>query len=140
MVNCGKHTADTCANCPQGNGPFWCNGNCEWINETCVLRSKFSYLTTWAEVFYGANYWSPIIASKNSSENLSNHNRHLWRFWPQQPLVSSKNFLILMVESSLSPRWPIPDPFMEIELFTDFWYLFCHRLLRPAEFTFLKTN
>ena len=47
MVNCGRHTADTCASCPQGNGPFWCNGNCEWINETCVLRSKFSYLTTW---------------------------------------------------------------------------------------------
>ena len=47
MVNCGKHTANTCASCPQGNGPFWCNGNCEWINETCVLRSKFSYLTAW---------------------------------------------------------------------------------------------
>jgi hypothetical protein len=39
-VNCGRHTAETCESCPQGNGPFWCNGNCEWINETCVLRSK----------------------------------------------------------------------------------------------------
>ena len=46
MVNCGRHTADTCASCSQENGPFWCNGNCEWINETCVLRSKFSYSTT----------------------------------------------------------------------------------------------
>ena len=30
-----------------------------------------------AEVFYGANYWSPIITSKNSSETLSIHNKHL---------------------------------------------------------------
>ena len=33
-----------------------------------------------AEVFYSANYWWPIITSKNSSEILSNHNKHLCFF------------------------------------------------------------
>jgi len=32
-VNCGNHDAPTCADCPQGNGASWCNGECEWSNE-----------------------------------------------------------------------------------------------------------
>ena len=29
-VNCGGHTAQSCAYCPQGNGHYWCNGDCQW--------------------------------------------------------------------------------------------------------------
>mmetsp|Transcript_19001 Transcript_19001/g.41166 ORF Transcript_19001/g.41166 Transcript_19001/m.41166 type:complete len:506 (-) Transcript_19001:247-1764(-) len=32
-VNCGSHPALTCANCPQGNGASWCNGDCIWSSE-----------------------------------------------------------------------------------------------------------
>ena len=39
-----------------------------------------------AEVFYVANYWSPIITSKNSSEILSNHNKHLCFFCLQDKM------------------------------------------------------
>jgi len=31
-VSCGSHEASTCAECPQGNGAGWCNGDCEWSN------------------------------------------------------------------------------------------------------------
>lgn len=29
-VNCGGHTAQACSYCPQGNGYYWCNGDCQW--------------------------------------------------------------------------------------------------------------
>ena len=36
MVDCGSHEAKTCADCPQGNGPSWCNGQCMWSNGECI--------------------------------------------------------------------------------------------------------
>ena len=36
MVNCGGHSAIHCAACPEGNGEWWCNGECEWKNGECV--------------------------------------------------------------------------------------------------------
>lgn len=29
-VNCGGHTAATCAHCPAGHGERWCKGDCAW--------------------------------------------------------------------------------------------------------------
>ena len=29
-VSCGNHEASSCAECTQGNGASWCNGECEW--------------------------------------------------------------------------------------------------------------
>ena len=34
-VVCGGHTAATCADCPQGNGQSWCNGDCFWNVDIC---------------------------------------------------------------------------------------------------------
>ena len=31
-VNCGGHSASSCANCPQGKGKAWCNGDCTWLD------------------------------------------------------------------------------------------------------------
>ena len=30
LVDCGKHTAMKCEDCPRGNGEWWCNGQCRW--------------------------------------------------------------------------------------------------------------
>ncbi|KAL7553505.1 hypothetical protein ACHAWF_016788, partial [Thalassiosira exigua] len=43
VVNCGNRTAQTCADCTQGNGQRWCRGDCMWSTESeprgvCVLR------------------------------------------------------------------------------------------------------
>ena len=53
--------------------------------------------------------------------------------------------LILMVGSSLAPKLsnPVPSCGMDHQksiFFTDIWYPFCQRLLRPANVTFLKTS
>ena len=37
-VSCGNHEADSCAGCPQGNGHHGCNGDCHWIQGSCVLK------------------------------------------------------------------------------------------------------
>lgn len=39
-VSCGGHYASNCANCPQGNGAAWCNGDCTWKNNQCVKKPK----------------------------------------------------------------------------------------------------
>ena len=41
-VVCGGHKADTCSDCPQGNGASWCNGDCQWSNALvqCVDRGE----------------------------------------------------------------------------------------------------
>ena len=30
VISCGNHRASSCAECPQGNGASWCNGECGW--------------------------------------------------------------------------------------------------------------
>jgi len=36
QVDCGGHHAPTCADCPQGHGEGWCNGECRWRRGRCV--------------------------------------------------------------------------------------------------------
>jgi hypothetical protein len=36
LVSCGRHSAGTCAECPQGKGAAWCNGDCTWSNGACI--------------------------------------------------------------------------------------------------------
>merc|ERR1712062_604047 len=42
-VNCGGHTAKTCQACPQGNGKYWCNGECQWRDNQCQGNSIQDY-------------------------------------------------------------------------------------------------
>merc|ERR1712038_502379 len=37
QVSCGMHYADSCSECPEGNGALWCNGDCIWSNDQCIL-------------------------------------------------------------------------------------------------------
>ena len=41
-VNCGKHLAISCYECPQGYGEIWCNGDCRWDSSKCVPRGTHS--------------------------------------------------------------------------------------------------
>lgn len=36
-VSCGGHFASTCKDCPEGNGETWCNGECEWRDDSCQI-------------------------------------------------------------------------------------------------------
>ena len=37
QVSCGNHRASSCADCPQGHGSSWCNGECAWKDGQCLL-------------------------------------------------------------------------------------------------------
>ena len=39
-VSCGQHYAESCAECPGKDGENFCNGQCEWINNTCVQSTR----------------------------------------------------------------------------------------------------
>jgi hypothetical protein len=41
QVICGGHKAASCADCPQGNGAGWCNGQCQWVNNECIEKPSF---------------------------------------------------------------------------------------------------
>ena len=42
MLNCGNHVAQSCSECPQGNGEVWCNADCHcfchWEDDQCKLK------------------------------------------------------------------------------------------------------
>ena len=40
-VDCGDHQEDSCADCPQGNGEIWCNGDCKWVNGNCLSKGLY---------------------------------------------------------------------------------------------------
>jgi hypothetical protein len=39
-VVCGAHTAPSCAECPMGNGPSWCDGQCQWNDNTNICEER----------------------------------------------------------------------------------------------------
>lgn len=36
VIDCGAHYASTCADCHQGHGETWCNGQCTWKEGQCT--------------------------------------------------------------------------------------------------------
>ena len=40
QVSCGNHRASSCADCPQGHGSSWCNGECNWKDSQCLLAGQ----------------------------------------------------------------------------------------------------
>jgi len=51
MISCGKHSARNCAECPQGHGASWCNGDCFWENDTCKSKDTMC-AKDWQKVFW----------------------------------------------------------------------------------------
>merc|ERR1719333_1748934 len=45
-VSCGSHSAASCAECPQGNGESWCNGDCSWRDGSCQVPQNSATCTS----------------------------------------------------------------------------------------------
>jgi len=45
-VSCGSHSAASCAECPQGNGEPWCNGDCSWRDGSCQVPQNSATCTS----------------------------------------------------------------------------------------------
>ena len=58
--------------------------------KTCIFSNFSSTFVIVAEVFYGDNYWSTIITSKNTSKNLS-----FCCFWDKKCIKMSSLFTLL---------------------------------------------
>ena len=72
------------------------------------------------------------------------HQQPQWPQWPQQPHLIKK---ITDLDDLIIPSTQMTNtsPFLwngssKIQFFTDIWYPFCRRLVRPAYVTFLKTD
>eukprot|EP00418_Pyrodinium_bahamense_P023430 CAMPEP_0179148548 /NCGR_PEP_ID=MMETSP0796-20121207/71896_1 /TAXON_ID=73915 /ORGANISM="Pyrodinium bahamense, Strain pbaha01" /LENGTH=181 /DNA_ID=CAMNT_0020849281 /DNA_START=64 /DNA_END=606 /DNA_ORIENTATION=+ len=39
-VSCGSHRAASCADCPQGHGATWCNGDCVFSANQCTPKDE----------------------------------------------------------------------------------------------------
>ena len=53
-MNCGGHTAQSCSYCPQGNGHYWCNGDCQWNWQTNTCEELSSQRKT-IKIFHASN-------------------------------------------------------------------------------------
>lgn len=42
-VSCGAHRANSCEECPSGNGKDWCHGACKWCGPANKCMAKFQY-------------------------------------------------------------------------------------------------
>ena len=65
-VWCGGHHADSCSDCPQGNGRHWCNGKCTWACTNSPPTCRYSpdirnrdYTETQCREYYRRNPGAP---------------------------------------------------------------------------------
>ena len=49
-VSCGRHTASSCRDCPQGRGSSWCHGDCRWdtATSTCTRKDSTEPPSVWS--------------------------------------------------------------------------------------------
>ena len=104
----------------------WNKFSNHWFQEPGWLRSDFPGLTNLCSLIELSGLCS--LTGLNSLYSL----------------ISSRNFLFLMVWSSLAPKWPILVIFWWIDHHNSIFLLihgtsFYRRLLRPAYVTFFKT-
>lgn len=60
-VQCGAHTARSCAECPRGHGEGYCNNDCRWLFGDCIPRAPArAPLPPPADMFSGIRLWNAI--------------------------------------------------------------------------------
>eukprot|EP00930_Biecheleria_cincta_P094967 TRINITY_DN867_c0_g1_i1.p1 TRINITY_DN867_c0_g1~~TRINITY_DN867_c0_g1_i1.p1 ORF type:complete len:1009 (-),score=191.53 TRINITY_DN867_c0_g1_i1:171-3095(-) len=64
-ISCGGHRAATCADCPNGWGAAWCNGDCTWTSEGCTLAVVDSNASLHEEVEAQSQVISTLEAAKS---------------------------------------------------------------------------
>jgi len=106
-VSCGAHSAPTCADCPQGHGPSWCNGDCHWdYTENECVASAESEIFCWdnndcvatetCEPAAALNYTSSFDLNKQISTEKRN----------SMLKEASENYYRLKTRyGNSSPRW-----------------------------------
>ena len=100
-VTCGRHSAPSCKECPNGNGASWCNGECMWKNDECQSDpSSTGGLALWYDII--ANNWmigpSSDLGSNGGyiysvQETACPNSENLFKYW------NSSEFLLAPINS-----------------------------------------
>ena len=73
-VDCGWHQAGSCEECPQGNGKYWCNGDCRWIDDVKKCFPKQGrYLQAYKYFFHKKKSCYKIILISIGTVNCGQH-------------------------------------------------------------------
>ena len=82
-VSCGNHRAPSCAECPQGNGAVWCNGECEWTvsEDGGVCQSKTSQHGSNTVDCGGHNFAHTCFQCTNELNNNTDGAVVIFKWW-----------------------------------------------------------
>ena len=117
LVSCGQHSATECSQCPYDGDTWvsegWCNGDCSWINEQCVLSTRSDLETIYTTA-------SPIIAPITTATTTSSKRlASLWTIWTSttKPIYEHTTDENSITTSKIdeenvvkSPKYPLPYP------------------------------
>ena len=101
-VNCGNHLASSCAECPQGHGALWCNGECEWSDENdgCLLTTTGQANTQ--HVSCREEISSPPTIVTAYFEISSKHTHKEYEGWMQNIMSLQDPMVIFITPSHVS--------------------------------------
>eukprot|EP00928_Gymnodinium_smaydae_P089952 TRINITY_DN73821_c0_g1_i1.p1 TRINITY_DN73821_c0_g1~~TRINITY_DN73821_c0_g1_i1.p1 ORF type:complete len:460 (+),score=55.53 TRINITY_DN73821_c0_g1_i1:47-1426(+) len=105
-ISCGGHFADTCADCPQGNGEAWCNGACEWDIDTCVPKGEKRL----PESFPIPSDSRPKTCVRKPEANVTDHTVSIIIPWHQEQWLHLRDTLLSILHFT-------PDEFIEEIIF-----------------------
>jgi len=112
LVSCGNHKAPTCAQCPNGNGKYWCNGECVWEAGECISKShakqaRRSYPSSSSN---DTGRGTGKVPSGKCESRYKTAQFTPSRKWSSDPLMSflsqtmtivtARNFMLMVLESS----------------------------------------
>ena len=100
-VNCGNHLASSCAECPQGHGALWCNGECEWSDENGCLLTTTGPVNT-QHVSCREEISSPPTIVTAYFEISSKHTHKEYEGWMQNIMSLQDPMVIFITPSHVS--------------------------------------
>ena len=103
-VSCGGHSASTCAECPQGNGAAWCNGECRWDDASSGCAAGCAQHAASAQCVAPLCEWmTPTAVCRDAlAEGIRSASVHLWHTTPSTVAAPAWWFNRVVVTESSS--------------------------------------
>lgn len=139
-VRCGGHSAPTCADCPNGNGAAWCNGECEWDYKThsCGTSSKLAHIHPDYFKIIQRYAFQPVMTNSGEYVNIIMV-RSPFRDDDDESLYHYYKHEILFLGISSFESFPLTSPNPYSAKYDSSYYLnmfpgFLHMMHQPAEY------
>jgi len=139
-VRCGGHSAPTCAECPNGNGAAWCNGDCEWDgkSKSCGTSSKLAHIHPDYFKIIQRYAFQPVVTNLGEYVNVIMV-RAPFREADDEALYHYYEEEILFLGISSFESFPLTSPNPYSAEYESSYYLnmfpgFLHMMHQPAEY------